>query len=475
MKVLIVASEAIPFIKTGGLADVAGALPKELHKLGAEVAVMLPLHSKIKHKYKDDLQFIASATIKLGWREKYLGVMKIESSGIPFYFIDCDDYFGDETYRGGDAENEQYLYFCRAVLAAIPMTGFVPDVIHCNDWHTGMIPMLLRTQYSGTELDSVHSVITIHNINFQGKMDFQMMQDILDIDAKYNGPGGVEAGGCANMLKAGLVFADKITTVSSTYAREILTPWFGMGLEGTLKAREHDLCGILNGLDYEDFDPMTDKALIKNYDSETITAKRDNKKELRSRFGLVGNLYDPVMCMVTRLTSQKGLDLVRHVLEELLKENMHFVLLGSGDAEYEDFFRYIAEKYPGKAGVHLGYDEELARIIYAGTDFLLMPSQFEPCGLSQMIAQRYGALPIVRETGGLADTVTSWNEFNREGNGFSFWAYNAHDMMHAIRYALSVYRDKPALRQLRKNAMLLDNSFLASAKKYMELYSEVIG
>jgi starch synthase len=470
LKILLAASEALPYVKTGGLADVAAALPKALEKLGEDIAVMIPLHRVVKEKHEKDLVPVASTSVKLGWREKYLGILKAQVGAVPYYFIDCEDYFGDAVYRGGDAESEQYLYFCRAVLAALPHIGWIPDVIHCNDWHTGMIPMLLKTQYEGTGLAGVKSVFTIHNIQFQGKMDFGLMHDYLGIPSRYYTPSGVEADGCANMMKAAILWSDRVTTVSPTYAREIQDAWQGFGLDGALHARGADLSGIVNGIDEEEFDPAGDPALVRGYSVSTMRLKWESKKALRSTLGLGGRLYDPILCMVTRLTEQKGIDLVRFVLEELLAEKLCFVLLGSGDREYESFFRYIAGKYPGKAGIRLGYDEALARQIYAGADFLLMPSQFEPCGLSQMIAQCYGTLPIVRETGGLADTVQPWNEYTKEGDGFSFRDYNAHDMLHTIRYALQVYRDKAALRILKKNAMLKDNRFLTSAEKYRQLY-----
>jgi starch synthase len=381
-------------------------------------------------------------------------------------------------YRGGDAESEQYLYFCRAVLAAIPLIGWIPDVIHCNDWHTAMIPMLLKTQYGLTDLGRIKTVLTIHNIKFQGQMDFGLMADMLNVPKRYYTPQYVEANGCANMLKAGLVFADKITTVSPTYASEILYAHYGLGMEGVLWSRKNDVSGIVNGIDTADFDPLHDPVLATNYDVSTMKDKWENKKALRKAFALGGgrgSLYAPIICMITRMTSQKGLDLVRYTLEELLNtSDANFIMLGSGDYQYETFFNYIAGKYPDNTGVYIGYNEELARQIYAGADFILMPSEFEPCGLSQMIGQRYGTLPIVRETGGLVDTVSPYNQFTKEGDGFSFGPFNAHDMLHAIRYALEVYKDKAALRLLKKNAMIRDNSFLSSAQKYLDLYKEIV-
>jgi starch synthase len=469
-KVLFVASEALPFVKTGGLADVAYALPKDLLKSGVDVAVMLPKHSAVKAAHQDELETIAETEIRLGWRTKYMGIQTLTRDGISYYFIDNEDYFGGAVYKGGDAESEQYLYFCRAVLAALPFIEFKPDILHCNDWHTGMIPMLLRTQLGLTELGHIKTIFTIHNIKFQGAMGFKLMQDLLSIPDRYYTPEYIEANGAANMMKAALVFADRITTVSPTYAREILHPFFGMGMEGILRARQADLSGILNGVDPEDFDPEADPALTAHFDIDHLAGKRECKKALRSEFSMNIKLSDPFLCMVTRLTAQKGLDLVRQVLEALLAEGMGFVLVGSGDREYEEFFNYIAAKYPAQAGIWIGYNEDLAHRVYAGADFLLMPSEFEPCGLSQMIAQRYGTLPIVRETGGLVDTVSPYNQYTKSGDGFSFGPFNAHDMLHIIRLALSVYRDKPMLRRLRRNAMSRDNSFLTSAGKYKELY-----
>jgi starch synthase len=471
--VLFLASEALPFVKTGGLADVTYALPKALMEAGVDVAIMIPKHSVIKAEHQAELKLIAEADIGLSWRRKYMGIQTMAHEGIRYYFIDNEDYFGGPVYKGEDAESEQYLFFCRAALAALPFIEFKPDILHCNDWHTGMIPMLLRTQLGLTELGRIKTVFTIHNIKFQGAMGFKLMQDVLSIPQRYYTPEFVEANGAANMMKGALVFADRITTVSPTYAREILEPFFGMGMEGILRARQADIYGILNGIDPEDFDPESDPAIAARFDAGHLAGKRECKKALRAEFGMKTKLSDPIICMVTRLTSQKGLDLVQYVLEELLCDDVGFVLVGSGDKNYKDFFNYIAAKYPDKTGVWIGYNEDLAHRVYAGADFLLMPSEFEPCGLSQMIAQRYGTLPIVRETGGLVDTVSAYNQYTRSGDGFSFGPFNAKDMLHTIRLALSVYRDKPMLRRLRRNAMARDNSFTASALRYKELYESL--
>ena len=468
-KILLVASEGVPFVKTGGLADVVGALPKVLAALGADVRVMLPKHSAVKDRWQDELETAWETQISLGWRKKYLGIQTLEMEGIRYYFIDNEDYFQGPVYRGGDDENEQYLFFCRAVCEALLLIDFTPDVLHLNDWHTGMIPLLLKTQYAGRLHKEARTLFTIHNIQFQGQMSFGLMQDLLGIPKDYNSPAYVGMDGGANMMKAALVFADKISTVSPNYAHEILLPYFGCGMESVLSARRDDLVGILNGIDTERFDPASD-ALAANYSQDDLRGKQACKRALLSRFALDGTPGVPVIAMVSRMTAQKGFDLVRYALEELLREDLRFVVLGSGDAEYQNFFNYIAAKYPGKAGVYIGYDEALARMIYAGADFFLMPSRFEPCGLSQMIAQRYGTLPIVRETGGLVDTVAPYNQYTGEGTGFGFATFNAHDMMDAVRLALSVYKDKPALRNLRRGAMALDHSFEKSARQYLALY-----
>ncbi len=471
LKVLFVASESMPFVKTGGLADVAHTLPKTLAALGHDVRVMIPRHARIKAEHGDELETVASTWIPLGWRQKYLGIEKLRSGGVTYYFIDNEDYFGDKIYRGGNEENEQYLYFCKAVCESLSLIDFEPDVLHLNDWHTGMIPYLMKTRYNALLGREIPILFTIHNIEYQGKMGFTFMQDLLDIPDFYNTPEYLEADGCVNMMKSALVFADRISTVSPSYANELMDAWAGRGLEGIISARRADVTGILNGIDTEDFDPQNDALITAPFSADDLTGKRSNKKALRDEFSLSTTLTTPIVAMVSRLTEQKGISLVQYVLEELLCcEDVAFIMLGAGDPQFEGFFDYIAAKYPDTSGVYIGYNEQLAHRIYAGADFLLMPSEFEPCGLSQMIAQRYGTLPIVRETGGLIDTVESYNEFTGQGTGFSFLTYNAQDMLEAIRRALRVYRDKPVLRRLKKSAMAVDHSFLKAARQYEELY-----
>jgi starch synthase len=472
---MLVASEGMPFIKTGGLADVIGSLPKELIALGAEAAVIMPLHAKVKSEWSDKLEFIADAWIGLGWKTKYMGLFHLEQDGVQYYFIDNEEYFGGPVYKGGVAEVEQYAYFCRAVLSSLNYITFKPDILHCNDYHTGMIPMLLKTQYQNAEFAYIKTMYTIHNMQFQGKIDFKSMQELLSIPSMYNTPEFIEAHDDANMMKAALVFSDLITTVSPNYANELTNAYFAMGMEGIINARRHQLIGIVNGIDYDEFDPAKDPTLAKHYTIKTIENKLEDKKALCQEFGFDPESDAPIISMVTRMTKQKGLDLVMYALEELLQSNVRFIMLGSGDFRYHEFFNYIAGKYPGTAGIYIGYDEDKAHRIYAGSDFFLMPSLFEPCGLSQMISQRYGTLPIVRETGGLVDTVIPYNKFTGEGDGFSFKGFNAHEMLGSIYYALEVYYDKDALKLLQENAMLKDNSFHRSAEEYMKHYGGLYG
>lgn len=470
-KVLVVGAECTPFAKTGGLADVIGELPRALYAQGIDVRVILPKHHVIKEKYQNELSVVASLNINMGWRTQFLGIETLQKDGIIYYFIDNEYYFGYTIYKGGEPEAEQYAYFCRAVLEALAYIDFDPDVIHVNDWHTAMIPILLKTQYQ--DRIKAKTVFTIHNLQYQGQLSYQFVSDMLQIDSKYFTSEFIEAYGSANMMKAGLVFADKITTVSPTYANEILDPYYGRGMQGILNARKADLKGIVNGIDEVEFSPKDDINLAYHYDVDKLDGKYQNKADLITELSLKVGHNTPLIGMVTRLTEQKGLDLVRAVLEELLFEDVAFVLLGSGEAQYESYFHYIASRQKNKASINIGYSDALAHKIYAGCDFLLMPSMFEPCGISQMIAQRYGTLPIVRETGGLADTVIPYNMFTGEGNGFSFVNYNAHDMLNTIRFALDVYKDKSAMQKLIQAAMTTNNSFAKSAAEYIEIYESL--
>ena len=456
--VLLAAAECAPLSKTGGLADVVGTLPKALKKLGVDARVITPYHRCIKEKYADEVEHLFHFYVRLGWRQEYAGIERLELDGVT-------------VYLGGQAEGEQYAFFCRAVLDAMPNLGFDFQVCHCNDWHSAMLPMLAHTQYRELPQDRVKYLLTIHNIAFQGKFGFDYVQDLLEVDGAYLTPEYMELNGCADFLKAGCVFADRINTVSPSYAMEIRTPYYGEGLEGILNARSAQLTGIINGIDKTVFNPYSDPLLPANYDRGHLGGKAKCKAALQERMGLEPSPETPLVAMVTRMTEQKGFELVAAMLDELMKsENMQFVLLGSGEGRFENFMRAAESRYKGRLCAYIGYDEALSHLVYAGSDFFLMPSRFEPCGLSQMIAMRYGSLPIVREIGGLRDTVTPYNRFTGEGNGFSFANFDAWEMRDALRLALSCYKDAEVMRGLVSRAMKADFGFENSAKEYARHY-----
>lgn len=469
--VLLAAAECAPLSKTGGLADVVGTLPKALKKLGIDARVITPYHRCIKEKYADRVEHMFDFYVNLGWRTQYAGIEKLELDGICIYLVDNEYYFGDRIYKGGYEEGEQYAFFTRAVLDALPNLGFAPDIVHCNDWHTAMLPMLAKTQYSGGMQERIRWLLTIHNIAYQGKFGFDYVRDLLSVDDCYNTPEFMELNGCADFLKAGCVFADRINTVSPTYANEIMTEYFGEGLEGILRARSNELSGIINGIDTELYSPSKDKAVAANYSKGRLGGKKLCKLNLQELLGLEKREDVPLIAMVTRMTEQKGFDLVMCMIDELMQYNdMQFVLLGSGDKKYEEFMRDAEGRYKGRLCSYIGYNEELSHKVYAGADFLLMPSRFEPCGLSQMIAMRYGTLPIVRETGGLFDSVIPYNKYTGEGTGFSFADFNAHEMKDAVLLALDCYSKPEVKSSLIRNSMTADFSFDRSAEEYARLY-----
>ena len=469
--VLLASAECAPLSKTGGLADVVGTLPKALAKLGMDARVITPYHRVIKDKYADRVEHLFTFYCTLGWRNCYVGIERIVLDGVVIYLVDNEQYFGHSIYYGGYAEGEQYSFFCRAVMEAIPMLDFVPEVVHCNDWHTAMLPMLARTQYRGRMQEGLKYLLTIHNIAFQGKFGFDYVQDLLGVDAAYYTPEFMELYGCADYLKAGCVFADRINTVSPSYAAEIKMPYYSEGLDGILNARSAELSGIINGIDTRVFDPKNDPLIPAHYEKGRMKGKAECKAELQRRMGLDEDPDIPVIAMVTRMTEQKGFDLVTAVLDRLVEgRDVEFMLLGSGEARFEDFMRGAEARHKGRVCAYIGYNEELAHLVYAGSDFYLMPSRFEPCGLSQMIAMRYGSVPIVRETGGLRDTVKPYNCFTGEGNGFSFVNYNADEMYDTILYALGCGKDKKIMRWLVVHAMEADFSFDLSAEEYARLY-----
>ncbi|WP_106767732.1 glycogen synthase GlgA [Paenibacillus faecalis] len=475
MKLLFTTAECVPFVKTGGLADVIGALPKALQRAGADVRVVLPKYKGISEPFRDRMEHIGETRVQVGWRQQYCGVQKLVDNGVTVYFIDNEYYFGRDEIYGYMDDGERFSFLNRAVLDVLPLIDFQPDIIHCHDWHTGMIPLLLEGNYRHEPFYSgIRTVFTIHNLLYQGVFPYEVLVDVLGLHSRYFTPQGVEYYGNVNFLKAGIVYADHVTTVSPTYAREIQTSYYGYGLDGLLSSLGDRLSGIVNGIDTKSYNPATDKHIAAKYRSN-LSKKQLNKTELQRELNLPTAPDVPMIAMVTRLVDSKGLDLVIRVLDELLYyTDMQFVILGTGDPSYEHWFKEAAVRYPSKMSSQIWFNEPLSRRLYAASDMFLMPSKFEPCGISQLIALRYGSVPIVRETGGLNDTVHSYNEFTGEGNGFTFANYNAHDMMNTIKRALSFYTQPEHWRQVTKNALSGEYSWQRSAQKYMDVYSKLI-
>lgn len=476
MKILYAASEAAPFVKTGGLGDVAGSLPVTLKEKGVDARVILPLYKCIDQKYKNMMTYITNISINMGWRNQYCGVFSMEWKGTTYYFVDNEYYFnGDTPYDYIHLDCEKFIFFSKAVLSVLPTLDFRPDVINCNDWQTAPIPVFLDTFYDNPFYRGIKTVITIHNLRFQGRWDLQKIKDAMAIGDYYFTNDKLEYYKDANLLKGGIVYANKITTVSETYAGEITTPEFGEGLDGLLSARRGDLLGIVNGIS-DDWKPETDSFIYKNYGIKSFKDKKINKTELQKELNLPVDENKFMIGIVSRLTEQKGLDLISYVMERLAEGGYQVVVLGTGDEQYENMFRHYAWKYPDRISANIYFSNELSHKIYAACDAFLMPSRFEPCGLSQLISMRYGTVPIVRETGGLADTVQAYNEYDGSGTGFSFKNYNADEMMGIINYAMRTYYDKrDAWNRIAENAMSKDFSWEASADKYIALYEELSG
>lgn len=471
MKILFAASEAAPFIRSGGLGDVASALPKALKSENQDVRVILPLYEGISDEYKNNMMFLGATIVPLGWRQQYAGLFTMTLNGVQFYFVDNEYYFKRKGIYGFFDDGERFAYFSKAILELIPLMDFYPDVLHCNDWQTGLAPLMLDCFYR--QLDSyknIKTVIAIHNIEFQGRMDIFNVTDVFGIPASHFRVAEYKKD--ANMLKAGIESANKVVTVSPTYAEEILSPYFSYGLEDILYARKYKLCGILNGIDTVLYDPATDKSLFKNFTLATYGDKEKNKEGLQSLLGLpIGN--KPLIGMVTRLTAQKGIDLVLHVIEGILSMDLQLVILGTGDWKYENALRELQGRYPHKLSVIINFSNDLANKIYGASDLFLMPSKFEPCGLSQMIAMRYGSVPIVRETGGLKDTVQAFNPIEGTGNGFTFKSFDAYDMLDAVKRAVNSYNNKQEWAKVVENAMTTDCSWDKSALAYIALYESL--
>ena len=478
MKILFAAPEAAPFVKTGGLGDVVGSLPPALNKKGVDARVIIPLYRCIPQEYKDRMKYIDHIYIDMAWRRQYAGIFELEENGCKYYFVDNEFYFnGDTPYSFIHLDAEKFIFFSKAVLSLLPTIGFKPDVINCNDWQTGAIPVFLDTFRDNEFFRNIKTVMTIHNLKFQGRWDLRAIKDAMGISDYYFTADKMEYYNDANLLKGGIVYANKITTVSDTYAREITTPEYGEGLHDLLFARRNDLQGIVNGISYDEWNPHTDKFISKNYTDKTVFKnKLANKETLQKELGLPVDPGCMMIGIVSRLTDQKGLDLIAYKLDELAQARVQLVVLGTGDEKYEGMFKHYAWKYPDKISAQTYFSNDLSHRIYASCDAFLMPSRFEPCGLSQLFSMRYGTLPIVRETGGLKDTVIAYNEYTGEGTGFSFANYNADEMIGTIYYAMDVYYNHhEQWNKIVSNAMAMDYSWSVSADKYIKMYRELTG
>jgi len=479
-KILFVASEGVPFIKTGGLADVVGSLPKCIDKEYFDVRVILPKYTCMKQEMKDKLSYVTHFYMDFHWKNEYVGVLYAEVDGVKYYFIDNEMFFnGFKPYSDNALfEIEKYAFFSKAALSILPVIDFRPDIIHCHDWQTGLVPVYLKERFQGNEFyRGIKSIMTIHNLKFQGKWSIKEVQDITGLPDYYFTPDKLEAFKDANLLKGGLVFADAITTVSATYAEEIKTPFYGENLDGLLRARTNDLRGIVNGIDTDDFNPETDKNIEYKYNAMNFRKEKiKNKRALQAELGLEQDDKKFMIGIVSRLTDQKGFDLIAYIMDELCQSNVQIVVLGTGEERYENMFRHFDWKYNNKVSANIYYSDALSHKIYAASDAFLMPSLFEPCGLSQLMSLRYGTVPIVRETGGLKDTVEPYNEFESTGTGFSFTNYNAHEMLGTIYYAEKIfYEKKREWNKIVDRAMAADFSWNVSAKKYQEMYDWLIG
>ncbi|ANE45575.1 glycogen synthase [Paenibacillus swuensis] len=472
MQILFVTSEAVPFIKTGGLADVAGSLPKALKAQGADVRVILPKYGDIPESFKDQMYTVHTDSVYVNWRQQYCGIEELEYDGVTYYFVDNQFYFNRQGLYGYGDDAERFAFFCRGVLEALPKLNFQPDVIHCHDWHTGLVPVFLEANYKQYEFyHNMRTMFTIHNLKYQGVFGREVLSDILNLGPEHYQTEALEFNDAISFMKGGIAYSNSITTVSPTYAEEIQTHYFGEGLDGLLRKRSGDLHGILNGIDYDVYDPMTDPHLEIHYRG-AMNKKKLNKTMLQAQMGLPVNGNIPMISIVTRLVEQKGLDLIHRVLEDILAEDVQLVVLGTGQSYYEALFREAAHRHPEKLSAHIYFSEEMARKVYASSDLFLMPSLFEPCGIGQLIAMRYRTVPIVRETGGLKDTVQAYNPVDGTGTGFTFHDYNAHEMLYAIQRGVRAYGEKETWNKLIANIGKTDFSWKASAKQYMQLYRQ---
>lgn len=469
--VLYAGSEALPFAATGGLGDVMGSLPEAVAKSnpGADIRAVMPLYPQIKAEYREKMTFVKKINVTLGWRRLYCGIFSLDHKGVKWYFIDNEYYFLRDRLYGEFDDAERFAFFSTAVLDLMAAVDFYPEMLHCNDWQTALAVILLRRRYSASpDYAKVKTVYTIHNIDYQGEYGMEILGDVFALSEKDRGI--VEYNGNVNLTKGAIVCADFVTTVSPRYAQEIQTEYFSHGLSYVTQMYRFKIDGIINGIDTELYDPKTDGDIPKNYSWRSLSGKAENKAALQRAFGLEENADVPVIAMVSRLAEHKGFDLVTCIADELMQDDVQFVLLGTGDHETENFFRAFASRHPGKAAAIINYDRKLSKLIYAGADMFLMPSKSEACGLAQMIASRYGTVPVVHEVGGLYDTI---KPYGAGGNGFTFAAYNAHDMLYVIREAENVYGDRESWAKLVRKIMRIDFSWNVSAVRYTELYDRI--
>lgn len=466
-KILFVASEAAPFIATGGLAEVIGSLSKALATSDAyDVRVIIPLYQDIKKEYRKDFRFIGNIFVPLSWRNQYCGIFEYEANNVKFYFVDNEYYFKRPGCYGYYDDGERFAFFCRSVMEILSFIGFYPDILHCHDWQAALAALYLKTIYCfRPEYQFIRAVFTIHNIEYQGKYSLDILEDLFGISNRFRYL--VEYDRCINLMKGAIECCERFSTVSPTYAGEIKDPYYSHGLDPIIRRNEFKLCGILNGIDPDYYNPATDKSLFANYDADNVAPKAVCKEELQRMLNLPVKPETPIIAMITRLVSHKGLDLVKEVIEQVLRQDVQFVLLGTGDSTYENYFSDLARRYQGKVVSIISFNSDLSRKIYAGADLFLMPSKSEPCGLSQMIASRYGTVAIVRETGGLRDSITP---YGAGGNGFTFRDYNAYDMLYVINEAIGVYHNKDEWKALQQKAMRTDFSWAKSATYYEGLY-----
>ena len=477
-KILFVSSEAVPYIKTGGLADVVGSLPKYFDRNEYDVRVMLPKYACMDAAFLPNLRFVCHFYVNLNWRKQYVGILESEYRGIHYYFVDNEFYLaGSSPYNNIYEDVEKFAYFSKAVLASLPYIDYAPDVIHCHDWQTGLVPVYLHTAFGDDNFYAgIKTVFSIHNLKFQGRWRIREVIDITGLPEQIFNDKELESYGEANYLKGGVVYADAVTTVSPSYANEITTQEGGEGLHGLMNARRNVLHGILNGIDYDEFNPQTDPYIESNFSSKSVlSGKKANKVALQKELGLPVRESAFVIGIVSRLTEQKGFDLVSYIMDDLVSQlDVQIVILGTGESKFENVFHHFHSQYPDKVSAYIGYSEEKAHKIYASADAFLMPSLFEPCGLSQMMSMRYGTIPIVRETGGLKDTVQAYNEYENTGTGFSFCNFNADDMKYVVEYAYHVFRDeRKAWEDMMQRAMAQDFSWNKSAGEYEKLYDSL--